>query len=131
MFARNVVSKNSFQKSNIYERDCQNLFQTEFLLDYFDKDLSNAFQFDQQDVNLSIELLLDNMYSVLDEYSPLIRVNKYKLKFKSKPWITPAIQKSITVKNKLLKKFINTKDSQKKKLFIGNIKITEICYRHF
>ena len=105
--------------------------QTEFLLDYFDKDLSNAFQFDQQDVNLSIELLLDNMYSVLDEYSSLKRVNKYKLKFKSKPWITPAIQKSITVKNNLLKRFINAKDSQKKKLFIDNIKITEICYRHF
>ena len=91
--------------------------QTEFLLDYFDKDLSNAFQFDQQDVNLSIELLLDNMYSVLDEYSSLKRVNKYKLKFKSKPWITPAIQKSITVKNKLLKNFINAKDSQTKETF--------------
>ena len=69
------------------------------------------------------------MNSILDEHAASKRINKYK--FKSKPWITPAIQKSITVKNKLLKRFINAKDSQKKKLFIGNIKITEICYRHF
>ena len=49
--------------------------------------------------------------------------------FKSKPWITPAIQKSITFKNNLLKRFINAKDLQTKKLFIGNIKITKICYK--
>ena len=35
-----------------------------------------------------------------------------KLKFKTKPWITFGIQKSISVKNKLLKKFINKKDPQ-------------------
>ena len=44
-------------------------------------------------------------------------INKYKLKFKSKSWITPVIQKPITVKNKLLKRFINAKDSQTKETF--------------
>ena len=82
----------------------QNLFkQTLYTLDYFDKDWSNVLQLDQQDVNLSIEFFLNNMNSILDEHAPLKRINKYKLKFKSKPWITPAIQKSITVKNNLLK----------------------------
>ena len=37
------------------------------------------------------------------EHAPLKCVNKYKLKFKSKPSITPAIQKSISDKNNLLK----------------------------
>ena len=32
---------------------------------------------------------------------------KYKLKFKSKPWITLDLQKSISVKNKLLTNLIN------------------------
>ena len=36
------------------------------------------------------------------------------LRFKLKPWITPALQKSLTVKNSLLKKFINRNDSQTK-----------------
>ena len=35
---------------------------------------------------------------LLDTYAPLKRVKKYKLKFKSKPWITLGLQKSISVK---------------------------------
>ena len=57
------------------------------------------------------------MNSILDEHAPRKRINKYKLKFKSKLWITPAIQKSITVKSNLLKRFINAKDSQTKETF--------------
>ena len=34
---------------------------------------------------------------LLDTYAPLKRINKYKLKFKSKPWITLDLQKSISV----------------------------------
>ena len=37
----------------------------------------------------------------------LKRISKYKLKFKSKPWITLGL---ISVKNKLLTNFINKKD---------------------
>ena len=46
---------------------------------------------------------------LLDTYAPLKKINKYKLKFKSKPWITLGLQKSIFAKNKLLKNFINKK----------------------
>ena len=44
-----------------------------------------------------------------DTYAPLKRVKKYKLKFKSKPWITLGLQNSMSVKNKLLTNFINNK----------------------
>ena len=47
---------------------------------------------------------------LLDTYASLKRVKKYELKIKSKPWITLNLQKSITVKNKLLTNFINKKD---------------------
>ena len=46
----------------------------------------------------------------LDTYALLKRTSKYKLKFKSKPWITLELQKSISLKNKLLINFINKKD---------------------
>ena len=36
------------------------------------------------------------------------------MRFKTKPWITPALQKSISVKNSLLNKFIKFKDPQAK-----------------
>ena len=54
---------------------------------------------------------------LLHTYAPLKRINKYKLKFKSKPWITLGLQKSISVKNKLLTNFINKKDPVLKEEF--------------
>ena len=117
LFVSNVFSNPSCQKSNIYERDWSKFFQQNFVLDHFDKDWSDVLQFDQKDVNLSNNSFLDNMNSILDEHAPLKRVNKYKLKFKSKPWIIPAIQKSISVKNNLIKKFIISKDPQAKDIF--------------
>ena len=59
---------------------------------------------------------------LLDTYAPLKKINKYKLKFKSKPWITPGLQKSIFVKNKLLTNFINKKDPILKEEFHTNYK---------
>ena len=50
-------------------------------------------------------------------HAPLKKVKKYKLKFKTKPWITPALQKSISIKNNLLKKFITVKDPQIKERY--------------
>ena len=47
---------------------------------------------------------------LLDTYAPLKKINKYKVKFKSKPRITLGLQKSISLKNKLLANFINKKD---------------------
>ena len=58
----------------------------------------------------------------LDTYAPLKRVKKNKLKFKSKPWITLGLQKSISVKNKSLKNFINKKDPVLKEEFHTNYK---------
>ena len=55
----------------------------------------------------------------LDKHAPLKKLSKYKLKFKTKPWITTALQKSISVKNKLFSNFINKKDlTQKTELHI-------------
>ena len=52
----------------------------------------------------------------------LKKINKYKLKFKSKPWITPGFQKSIFVKNKLLTNFINKNGPILKEEFHTNYK---------
>ena len=44
------------------------------------------------------------MNAILDSKAPFKRVNKYILRFKTKPWITPALQKPISVKSLLLVK---------------------------
>ena len=67
------------------------------------------------------------MNSILDTYAPL-KKNKYKLKFKTKPWITPALQKFLLKTN-----FITAKDHQIKERYYKepNIKTTETCYLQF
>ena len=57
------------------------------------------------------------MNSILDAHVPLKKVNKYKLKFKTKPWTTPILQKSISIKNNFIKKFITAKDAQIKERY--------------
>ena len=112
-----LVSPNTFanppsNKSNVFERDWSKFDQENFILDYFDIDLSNLLNLNEKNVDLSTNNFLNAMNSLLNEYAPFKKISKYKLKFKTKPWITFGIQKSISVKNKLLKKFINKKDPQ-------------------
>ena len=49
-------------------------------------------------------------------------ISIYKLKFKSKLWITLGLQKSVSVKKKLLTEFINKKDPILKEEFDTNYK---------
>ena len=62
----------------------------------------------------STESFLNKINSCLNNYAPLKKLNRYKLKFRSKPWITTGLQKSIPLKNKFLTNFIKEKDPVKK-----------------
>ena len=50
------------------------------------------------------------------------KINKYELKFMSKSWTNLGLQKSISLKNKLLTNFINKKDPILKEEFHTNYK---------
>ena len=63
---------------------------------------------DELNVDNSTKVYLDKINKLLDTYEPLKEINK--LKFKSKPLITLGLQKSISVKNKLLTNFSNKND---------------------
>ena len=54
------------------------------------------------------------MSKILDKHSPLKKLTEYKLKLKTKPWITSGLQKFISLKNKFFKYCINKKDLTKK-----------------
>ena len=112
----------SGNKSNIYERDWSKFDQENFILDYFSADWEDLLKIDECNVDNSTKIYLDKINMLLDTYAPLKKINKYKLKFKSKPWITLGLQKSISVKNKLLANFINKKDPILKEEFHTNYK---------
>ena len=55
---------------------------------------------DELNADNATKMHLDKINMLLDTYVSLKRINKYKLKFTFKPWITLGLQKSISVKNK-------------------------------
>ena len=118
----NMLSNISNNKSNVYEQDWSKFDQENFILDYFSVDWEDLLKTDELNADNSTRMYLDKINMLLDTYAPLKRVNKYKMKFKSKPWITLGLQKSVPVKNKLLKSFINKKDPILKEEFHINYK---------
>ena len=73
-----------------------------FILDYFSVDWHDLLKIDELHADNSTKMYLDKINKLLDTYASFKRINKYKLKFKSEPWITLGLQKLISVKNKLL-----------------------------
>ena len=96
-------------KWNTYERDWSKFDRKNFILDYVSVNLEDLSNIDELNADNSTKMYLDKVNMLLDTYAPLKRISKFKLKFKCKPWIALRLQKSISVKNKLLKKFINKK----------------------
>ena len=109
-------------KSNIHERDWSKFDQENFILDYFSVDWEDLLKINELNADNSTKIYLDKINILLDTYAPLKKINKYKLKFKSKPWITSGLQKSIFVKNKLLADFYNKKGPVLKRKFHTNYK---------
>ena len=66
-------------KSNVFERNWSKFNQENFILDYFDIDWSNPLNFNEKNADLTKINLLNAIKK---------KIIKYKLKFKTKPWIT-------------------------------------------
>ena len=114
----NIFSNPPSNKSNIYERDWSNFDQENFILDYFSIDWNETLKIEEQNIIYSTEIFLNKINKLLDNFAPFKKISKYKLKFKSKPWITPGLQKSISVKNKFLSDFIKKRILLLKQNFI-------------
>ena len=91
-------------------RDWSNFDQENFILDYFSINWNETMKTEEQNIDYSTEILLNKISELLDNFATFKKINKYTLKFNSKPWITPGLQKSISVKNKFLHDFIKKKD---------------------
>ena len=90
--------KNSFMKNSFSHE--------EFIIDYFSVDWPRTLKF--QSNNL-FQNFSDSMNNILDKHALFKKITKYILKFRTKPWITPPLQKSISIKNKILKNILKRK----------------------
>ena len=96
------------KKSNIYGRDWSKFDQESFILDYFSVDWEDLLKIDELTADNSTKIYLDKINMLLDAYAPLKKINKYKLKIKSKT--LDNFRLAIFLKNKLPRNFINKKD---------------------
>ena len=90
-FVPNILSNPSTKKSNYYEIESFNLNKKTLYLTILIKIGLDLLQIDEQNVNLSMSSFLNSIDSILVVHASLKKVNKNKLKFKTKPWITPAL----------------------------------------
>ena len=119
----NMFRNISGNKSNIYEREWSKFDRKKIILNYFPVDWEDLLKIDELNAkNNSAKIYLHKINMLLDTYASLKQINKCKLKFKSKAWITLGLQKSISVKNKLLTNFINKKCHMLKEEFHTNYK---------
>ena len=100
----NMFGNTTSNKSNIYERDWSKFDREKFVLDYFSIDWEDLLTIIELNVDSSTQRYLEKINILLDIYAPLKRIDKYKLRFKSKPWINLGLQKSKSVKNELMKR---------------------------
>ena len=75
----------SGNKYNIYEWDWSKFDRENFILDYFSVDWEDLLKTDELHADNSTRMYLDKTNMLLDTYAPLKRINKYKIKCKSKP----------------------------------------------
>ena len=115
LVAPNIFFNASYPKSNNYERDWSRFDLENFVLDYFSVEWDNVLISPNTNTEKSYKTFLEKFESLLDTYAPLKKLSKDKLKFKDKPWITPGLQKSLSIKNQFLSKFIKLKDPNKKR----------------
>ena len=119
LIAPHTFSNPPNKKASIFERDWSKFNCEEFILDYFTIDWPHILKLQNNDTNTSFQNFFDSMNRILNKHAPLKRLSKYKRKFKTKPWITMALHKYISIKNKLFNDYINKKDlSQKTELHI-------------
>ena len=90
-----------------YRRDFSSFNESNFLHDV------QAADWIGDSANIDVNSRFDTFYSVLsnlvDKHFASIKMSKRQVKFRSKPWISSGIRKSLKIKNNFYKKFIKTK----------------------
>ena len=100
-------------KINILKRD-----KKKFNPEHFQNDLLQNGQLILELINidnseLAYNHFLDKYKTLLDKHAPFKKLSKKQQKSREKPWITQGIQKSISKKRSLFKKFKNDKFKNK------------------
>ena len=93
-------------KYNILRRDWKKSESSKFIYDFNQINWEQILYNEENDVNFSVNEYLSKIDSLLDTHTPIKKLNKRKLKFFTKPWITKGLQNSIKKKNNIYSKLV-------------------------
>ena len=96
-------------KQTIFKRE-KNFDKESLVADVININWKSVLEIEKADTNLTFENYNKKMKEIINTYLPLKRLSKKDLKIQAKPWITYGIRSSIKRQDKLLRKFIKTKD---------------------
>ena len=109
---------NSSKPSKTY-KDWKNFDSTNFKSAFLSTDWSSLLKIDSNNPNISFDLFYNELTSLINQYTPTRHLSKKQLLKIDKPWITKGLRKSIAIRDKILKKFINSKvETTKSRLHI-------------
>lgn len=95
-------------KVKIFKRDYSN-FDEQPLIDDIESANLTEILVGVSDPSLMFDSFYGRLTEIIDKHIPLKQPSKQESRIKSKPYITPAIRKSIKIKNVLFRKFLKTK----------------------
>ena len=72
----NILSNPPSKKSNIYERDWSNFDQENFILDYFSIGWKETLKIEEQNIDYSTEIFLNEINELLDNLAPFEKISK-------------------------------------------------------
>ena len=111
------------KKINIYERNFKHFNEWKFEEALTNSDWDCKLSLDQNDSGLLMNNLYNNTIYLLDEFAPDRKLTKKEYELKSKPWISNEILTTIYEREKLLYKYSNAKDLNRKVNFLKEYKI--------
>ena len=95
-------------------RDTRDYSHEELVADIINVDWGEVLQADKADPNHSFQRFNEKVNEILDKHMPWRKLNKKELRLQTKPWITKGILNSIKRRDRLLRKYIDAKDSIRK-----------------
>ena len=102
------------KKQNMYTRDTRSFNNDNFILDYVSVDWDEVLNVEKNEVNLALENFLNKFNTILDKHMPRRKITRREYKQRYKPWISNHIVDKISIKNKILKKYVKCKNQSRK-----------------
>ena len=116
------IDRTGHHKQIKFKRDTSGFNNDRFIEEFNAIDWSLELKYTSLDINKSFTLLEQKINSIIDKHMPLRKLTKKEIKLKKKPWITNEIRAQMRKRDKKHRKFLKTKNREKRDELYINFK---------